>query len=568
MADRGYFIGSVGRFESVKVMYQKRLEIWFKANKISDNDKVNVFLAMIGSEAFEVVLNHITPEDPTTRNQIALRLKFRSRKQQPNEIIADYILELKKLSRHCGYGDQLETNLRDTFVGGLANPKVQAKLLLVSHGRQPGTASSSAFKVSGVTKCYRCLNSAHQPQDCPHKTAKCFGCNKVGHFKRACDPNRVKNSRKTAAPTQAGKPRRGRGRSQGQRNANMVSPEDSDSRDTSEEVDFIGTLFHTTQLTKDVPPYTVVMRVEDTNINFTVDTAASVTVISETEFHKFFSDFTLKKARINLKSYSGDAIALAGETKVKVTYEDKIYKLPLVVVKGNKVALLGRNWLKHIKLQWENIFSVGHTENAVKQVLHKYDSVFKAAGPGDKIKHHMAEVKIESGSVPTFCKSRPVSYALSDAVGRELDRLEAAGITKKVKHSKWAEPIVTVPKTDDTTRICGDYKLTVNKVVEGDAYPLPTAEGIFATLPGGRVFSKIDLTNAYQQLELTERSKELLTVNTHKGLYQYQRLPFGVSTALAIFQSVMDQILGGIQGAVCYLDDILISTKTPEEHAI
>lgn len=65
---------------------------------------------------------------------------------------------------------------------------------------------------------------------------------------------------------------------------------------------------------------------------------------------------------------------------------------------------------------------------------------------------------------------------------------------------------------------------------------------------------------------LTERSKELLTINTHKGLYQYQRLPFGVSTAPAILQCVMDQVLSGMKGVVCYLDDIFISSGTKEEH--
>lgn len=70
MAERGYFIGSVGRFKRAKedwAMNQKRLEVWFKANKISDNDKVNVFLAKIGPETFEVE-NHITPADPSEKS--------------------------------------------------------------------------------------------------------------------------------------------------------------------------------------------------------------------------------------------------------------------------------------------------------------------------------------------------------------------------------------------------------------------------------------------------------------------------------------------------------------------
>ena len=72
------------------------------------------------------------------------------------------------------------------------------------------------------------------------------------------------------------------------------------------------------------------------------------------------------------------------------------------------------------------------------------------------------------------------------------------------------------------------------------------------------------MVQAYQQLTLDEDSKKLLVVNTPRGLFQYTRLPYGVSTAPAIFQSVMDRILQGLPVA-CYLDDLLIATKT-EEH--
>ena len=77
------------------------------------------------------------------------------------------------------------------------------------------------------------------------------------------------------------------------------------------------------------------------------------------------------------------------------------------------------------------------------------------------------------------------------------------------------------------------------------------------------MFSKIDLVSAYLQLELTENSK---LVNTEKGLWQYQRLPFGVSTAPGIFQNVMDQVLNGLEGVCCYLDDILISSPDKVSH--
>ena len=89
---------------------------------------------------------------------------------------------------------------------------------------------------------------------------------------------------------------------------------------------------------------------------------------------------------------------------------------------------------------------------------------------------------------------------------------------------------------------------------------------IFATLAGGKKFSKLDLSQAYQQLLLNKESSKLVTINTHRGLYRYSRLPFGVASAPAMFQQVMDTILQGIPGVICYLDDILVTGRDEADH--
>ena len=125
---------------------------------------------------------------------------------------------------------------------------------------------------------------------------------------------------------------------------------------------------------------------------------------------------------------------------------------------------------------------------------------------------------------------------------------------------------MSVPKPEGAIRIYGDYKVTINPQLEVDQYPLPKPDAIFSTLSEGKWFSKIDLTHAYQQLKLSPTSRELVTINTHRGLYQYTHLPFGVASAPAIFQKVMDTVLQGLPKVIYYLDDILISASTPEEH--
>ena len=115
-------------------------------------------------------------------------------------------------------------------------------------------------------------------------------------------------------------------------------------------------------------------------------------------------------------------------------------------------------------------------------------------------------------------------------------------------------------------RICGDFQLTVNRASKLDRYPIPKIEDLFAALTGGKAFSKLDMSQAYQQLPLEESSKKYTVVNTHRGLFQYNRLPFGISSAPGIFQRVMESLLSGIPGVVVYLDDILVTGPTEEEH--
>ena len=109
--------------------------------------------------------------------------------------------------------------------------------------------------------------------------------------------------------------------------------------------------------------------------------------------------------------------------------------------------------------------------------------------------------------------------------------MEKEGILEPIEFSNWAAPIVAVLKSDGKVRICGYFRVLVNPALKLDRYPIP-----LATLAGGKSFTKLDLNQAYTQLALDKESKELTVINTHKGLFRYTRLPFGVSSAPGIFQ--------------------------------
>jgi len=138
-----------------------------------------------------------------------------------------------------------------------------------------------------------------------------------------------------------------------------------------------------------------------------------------------------------------------------------------------------------------------------------------------------------------------------------------------VQYAEWAAPIVPVLKADGKSlRICRDFKVTVNKASKLDRYPIPKIKDLFATLAHSKKFSKLDMNQAYQQILLEEDSKKFVVINTHRGLFHYNRLPFGVSTAPGIFQRVMECLLKGNPGVNVYLDDILVTGPSDEQHLV
>jgi hypothetical protein len=155
---------------------------------------------------------------------------------------------------------------------------------------------------------------------------------------------------------------------------------------------------------------------------------------------------------------------------------------------------------------------------------------------------------------------------LKKRVEAELDRLVREGTICPVTHSDWAAPIVPVVKADGTIRICGDYKTTVNKVSKLDRYPIPKTEDLLTSLCGGKTFSKLDLSQAYQQLLLEDEARKFLTINTHKGLFEYCRLPFGVKSAPGIFQRALENLLRDVPFVIVRMDDILLSGLSDEDH--
>ena len=149
----------------------------------------------------------------------------------------------------------------------------------------------------------------------------------------------------------------------------------------------------------------------------------------------------------------------------------------------------------------------------------------------------------------------------------ELNRLVTEGTLEPVDYANWAAPKVAMMKSDQKSmRVCGDFRMTVNPVSKLNRYPIPKVEVLFATLERGKMFTKLDLSQAYQQLKLDTESRKYVVINTHKGLFHYTHLPYGISSAPGIFQKAMESLLQGITHVTVYIDDILIMGETESDH--
>jgi hypothetical protein len=154
------------------------------------------------------------------------------------------------------------------------------------------------------------------------------------------------------------------------------------------------------------------------------------------------------------------------------------------------------------------------------------------------------------------------------AVKAELMRMEQAGVISRVtKPTDWCAGMVVVPKINKAVRICVDLT-KLNRCVKRERHLLPTVEQALAQLTDAAVFSKLDANSGFWQIPLAADSALLTTFITPFGRFCFHRLPFGITSAPEHFQRRMSEILEGLEGVICNIDDTLIYAKTQEEHDI
>ncbi|XP_062538474.1 uncharacterized protein K02A2.6-like [Armigeres subalbatus] len=222
------------------------------------------------------------------------------------------------------------------------------------------------------------------------------------------------------------------------------------------------------------------------------------------------------------------------------------------VVENGQQCLLGDQTAKQLQ-----VLKIGFNVDAIQA---------KQLKPFPKFRGVMVEIPIDENVQPMQQPYRRPPIAIEEKIEHKLRSLLEQDIIEQVNGpSPWISPMVPVTKESGDIRLCIDMR-QANQAVLRETHPLPLVDELLGSVDGAVRFSKIDIREAYHQIEISERSRPITTFITKYGLFRYKRLMFGISCAPELFQKVMESIVAGLEGVIVYLDDIVVYGSSRDEH--
>ena len=208
----------------------------------------------------------------------------------------------------------------------------------------------------------------------------------------------------------------------------------------------------------------------------------------------------------------------------------------------------------------------------VKQVpkeFHEYLCIMRKEATDGLSKHRPYDCKIDlkEGSMAPWGPIYPLSEIELQTLREWLKEMEKTGKIKRSMSSA-GSPILFVPKPSDRgLRLCMDYR-GLNSITVANRYPLPLMQELQDRVQGAQWFTKMDLKNGFNLIRIKEGDEWKTAFRTRYGLYEFQVMPFGLTNAPLTFQDMMNHVLSNLLdvGVLAYMDDILVYTKTREEH--
>ena len=233
-----------------------------------------------------------------------------------------------------------------------------------------------------------------------------------------------------------------------------------------------------------------------------------------------------------------------------------------LVIKGKGVPLLCKDTAMKLGVLkiGVDIATVAEAKQTLKQ---QFPEVFSGIG---KLKSKQVTLHVDPNVKPVAQPLRRTPFNLQERVEKKIRELLDCDIIEEVDGpTPWVNPVVIIPKADGDIRLCIDMRRANEAILRG-RHPIPTVDELLHSMNGSKVFSKLDLKWGYHQLELSPESRQITTFVTHKGLYRYKRLLFGVSSASELYQHEISTALAGIEGVDNISDDIIVHGPDQKTH--
>ncbi|UYV72487.1 hypothetical protein LAZ67_9003355 [Cordylochernes scorpioides] len=580
--------------------WRKRFERYLVVSgmkKKEEADKIDLFMYLMGDRADDIfrtfkfekkeeatkidsVLKAFDSHFCVRKNIIYERAKFNSRIQEDREPVDEFITSLYKLADSCEFEGLHEQLIRDRIVVGVRDKALSERMQLDSEltlekavkivrqqeavrqqqvdlqrpsasqkvnqvkfnskkqspkqQQQPSRKKEKSAKTR--SRCPKCGGFTHREgQACRAEGQKCNLCSKTGHFANCCSDKQAKTAEVKAVS------------------------------ELDEEIGFlleVSAVEDSSNLDDDEGEcrrrWTAEIQVNGKKVKFKLDSQADVTCVPLCIFKKIMGQQRLVKSDINLRAAEFSELQTVGMFISALRNGNYEIKEKIYVIRRLSEPLLSRRACELLNLA-RRIEVVATRINPIKEFPEVFEGLGQIGNP--------YEIKLKPGAKPyAVLTPRRVPIPLMEKLKTRLEELEKAGIIAQVNvATEWCAPTVIAGKPNGDIRLCVDLS-RLNDHVQREVHPMPVVEHMLGQLGEARLFSKLDANSGFHQIPLSPDCQHLTTFITPFGRYKYCRMPFGISLAPEYFQRVMSIILQGMDGVMCYLDDILIFASDSKTH--
>lgn len=530
-----------------------------------------------GTDVFEIAITKLNEYFAPKQCKVYERHIFRLLGQEEGEKFEKFLIRLRNQVEKCGY-DKPEEHLIDQITEKCISMELRKKILIIGDSitlekiiteantlevvnnqledyehklknqdvnavtnSETSKSEERRNRVEMDKGCGRCGSYRHVSQDikCPAKGEKCHGCGKLGHFRRQCrtksmQKRKLENTGKQVRDTQNWKRNKRSRKESGvdcveDREAHYVFNINNDS--------------------------TVECDVGGVKMNMLIDSGCKLNLITDRTWkilkdNKIETYNQIKNPAKTLLPYgSNTPLDVTGSFEAKIKANGKTQRATIFVITGGSRDLLGKDTaigLGVLKL------GVG-----INQIENK---------PFPKFKGILIEIPVDDLVKPVSQPYRRIPIPIEEKIDQKIKELLDSDIIEEVnKPSRWVSPVVPILKDNGELRLCVDMR-RANTAIKRENHPLPSMDNLLPKIKKTKYFTKLDIKNAFHQLELHPNSRHLTTFITAKGLFRYKRLMFGITCAPELFQKILERVLIQCEGAINFIDDILIYGDSEEEH--